>query len=135
MNPEKMIEDANATLRLYNETLDRATKMGEGVPESMLPFPREQIKNALLVAYFCDPDAHFREQLKLAYLYLAEFIPDEEAKLSLKVSAAVNNDDAAQLHALGPATLDRWRSSRNAVKANMQRLSREFDQRVSRIGK
>jgi hypothetical protein len=135
MNPEKMIEEANDTLRVYNDTLTRAAQMGEALPESMLPFPREQIKNALLVAYFCDPDTKFREQLKMAYVYLAEFIPDEEATLSLRVAAAVKSDDPVQVRALGEENIGRWRNSRNAVKADMQRLSQEFDKRVSRIGK
>jgi hypothetical protein len=133
MDPEKMIEEANQTLKQYSDVLGRAAELGDTVPESLLPFPREQIKNALLVAYFCDADPQFREQLKSAYVCLAEFIPDEEARLSLEVAAAMTSNDPQQVRALGSDRVDRWRQTRNAVAANMQGLSDEFDRRVNRI--
>jgi hypothetical protein len=63
----------------YGKVLKGTAKRTFGVPESMLPYSKKVIKNAIRVALLMTDDSDVREHLEYGYISLANFIPDEEA--------------------------------------------------------
>ncbi len=64
----------------YDHILKNAARRSFIVPESRLPHSKKVIKNAIRVALLVTDDHDKREQLKSAYISLANFVSDEEAK-------------------------------------------------------
>jgi hypothetical protein len=70
----------------YGKVLKRTAKRTFGVPESMLPYSKKVIKNAIRVALLMTDDNDVRENLKFGYLSLANFVPDDEAKRTEEIA-------------------------------------------------
>jgi hypothetical protein len=69
-----------AIIREYSQVLKNSSRRAFIVPESELPHRKKVIKNAIMVALSAVDDQDKKEQLKSAYVSLANFISDEEAK-------------------------------------------------------
>jgi hypothetical protein len=64
----------------YGTVLERADDWPWGMPESMLPFSREQIVGAIRVLLMTEQDEEVFTQLEAAYLSLADFLPGEDGQ-------------------------------------------------------
>jgi len=64
----------------YDRILKTAARRSFIVPESRLPHSKEVIKNAIRVALLGVDDEDKKDQLKSAYISLANFVSDDEAK-------------------------------------------------------
>jgi len=85
----------------YSKVLVEESKKGAFISISRLPFSREDIKQALvetLQNLDSDARAETRKQIEVTYLYLAHFIPDEDAQeLSAYWEGLENSDDETRL--------------------------------------
>ncbi|MBS0570256.1 MAG: hypothetical protein JSS28_06600 [Proteobacteria bacterium] len=74
----------------YGRVLAQVQPGLQGVPESLLPHSRSQIRNAIvmLLQHLQPEHTVLRESLARGYVYLAQFVPDAEATV-LEKSAAV----------------------------------------------
>ena len=70
----------------YGKVLKRTAKRTFGVPESVLPYSKKVIKNAIRVALHMTDDKDVRENLKYGYLSLANFVSDDEAKRTEEIA-------------------------------------------------
>jgi hypothetical protein len=70
----------------YGKVLKQTAKRTFGIPESMLPYSKKVIKNALRVALLMTDDNDVRENLKFGYLSLANFVSDDEAKRTEEIA-------------------------------------------------
>lgn len=70
----------------YSKVLKGTAKRTFGVPESILPFSKKVIKNAIRVALLMSEDKDIREHLKSVYIALANFISDEDARRTEEIA-------------------------------------------------
>jgi hypothetical protein len=70
----------------YGKVLKRTANRTFGVPESVLPYSKKVIKNAIRVALHMTDDKDVRENLKYGYLSLANFVSDDEAKRTEEIA-------------------------------------------------
>lgn len=80
MNPvtaEKIVNE-------YGKVLEQTSHLVFGAPESLLPYKKEIIKEAIKVTLdILEPEEQeIREHLRVGYMELARFIPDEEAEIA-----------------------------------------------------
>jgi hypothetical protein len=78
-----------------------------GLPESLLPFPPQTIRHALAIYLLHHNYAKQRDIIEDAYLYLDNFIPDEEYNLYYSLQTSMdtrdkssNNSDNKVVHIL-----------------------------------
>ncbi len=79
-------------LKEYRAVLEKRKDFGIAAPLSLLPYPKVEIKSALQSAMRATDDPEKREQIKVEYITLADFIPDETAEI-----AGRNWQDAADV--------------------------------------
>jgi hypothetical protein len=78
---DKEIEKAvMAIIEEYDRVLKNAARRSLIVPESRLPHSKEAIKKAIRAALSAVDEQDKREQLKSAYVSLANFVSDKEAR-------------------------------------------------------
>ena len=85
---EKIINDYVQVIQITDTSL-------YGMPESLLQYSKQQIKQALFTAL---ADLHvdevdLRESLIHGYLHLAQFIPDEQAEITHRGQEAILSGD------------------------------------------
>ena len=73
-------------IREYGRVLKGTAKRTFGVPESMLPFSKKVIKNAIRVALLMTDEPDVREHLKYGYISLANFVSDEDVIKTEEIS-------------------------------------------------
>ncbi len=115
-NQTKVVKLATDVICDYGETIENTSKLMFGAPESMLPYKKKYIREAIVILLNLMKDKNacedFRDEcpeiadsiltnkyynaLRLAYVKLAHFIPDKEAELALKASALFNNSRKAE---------------------------------------
>ena len=66
-----------------------------GLPESLLPHPRERLRDALRLLLTSVPldQPELREGLLRGYVYLAQFVPDTEAALIARGQSLLGDAD------------------------------------------
>jgi hypothetical protein len=69
---QKIVRDYGVVI----ESLE--TQLGMPVPMSLLPYPKEDIRTALIRSIELTTDDVMKEALKVGLLVLDDFIPDEE---------------------------------------------------------
>jgi len=85
------LETAKTIVKNYNEVLTKAKS--SYIPESLLPFSKEQIKDAIkvcLLVHNTNENFQYQCDLTTAYVTLSNFIPDKKAAISDNV---LNNID------------------------------------------
>ncbi len=97
------LRKAEQIVQVYGQVLERTASMVYGTPQSLLPYPKDEIKQAIRLALLPleasregsrDPELeHMREMLRVGYVELARFIPDEEAKIASMGQSALNSGD------------------------------------------
>lgn len=70
----------------YGKVLKGTAKRSFGVPESLLPYSKKVIKNAIRVALLMTDEQDVREHLKYGYISLANFVSDEDAIKTEEIS-------------------------------------------------
>ena len=97
------LRKAEQIVQVYGQVLERTATMVYGAPQSLLPYPKDEIKRAIRVALLAleasrkgsrDPELEYmREMLRVGYVELARFIPDEEAQIASMGQSALNSGD------------------------------------------
>lgn len=78
---DKNIEQAIfEIIREYGNVLKSSARRTFIIPESILPHSKKVIGNAIRVALLMVDDKDMKAQLKSAYISLANFVPDKEAR-------------------------------------------------------
>jgi hypothetical protein len=75
MKSKEVEQKVFKVIREYKNVLDNTAKRSFGIPESLLPYRKKIIKNAIKLALVMAKDEAQREQLKISYISLANFIP------------------------------------------------------------
>ena len=80
------IEQAEMIVSDYGKLLSTTPPSVYGTSESLLPYDKEQIKIAIqtLILAVDNNDEKIQDGLIQAYVYLAQFIPDDKAELAEK---------------------------------------------------
>lgn len=81
--PHRMLALATRIVSDYGKVLANLRPEVYGLPESLLPHPRERLRDALRLLLTSVPldQPELREGLLRGYVYLAQFVPDAEAAL------------------------------------------------------
>jgi hypothetical protein len=96
--------EAERIVNEYAAVLERTSTEVLGAPQSALPFPKDVIKEAIkviLVLLRANPEnlrgdpTSYIQSLKIGYASLANFIPDEEARMAREANAALVSGDFA----------------------------------------
>ena len=113
-----MLALATKVVRDYGKVLAEVIPGVHGLPESLLPHSKAQIRSAIFMLLENLEPEHtaLKESLARGYVYLAQFVPDNEASLLAKPSAAPRQDAAA-------ADADNESAMRliNRIKLDMER--------------
>jgi hypothetical protein len=117
-----MLALATKVLTDYGKVLAQVQPGLHGLPESLLPHSKAQIRNAILMLLEnLEPEqTAIKESLARGYVYLAQFVPDEDAALiassGADISSAINlttgNESARKLL--------------NRIKVDMERALEEL---------
>ncbi len=82
---QKIVRDYGVVI----ESLE--TQLGMLVPMSLLPYPKEDIRAALIRSIELTTDDVMKEALKVGLLVLDDFIPDEEVSADEEVRDETQN--------------------------------------------
>ena len=88
-----MLALATKVLTDYGKVLAQVQPGLHGLPESLLPHSKAQIRNAILMLLEnLEPEqTAIKESLARGYVYLAQFIPDEDAALIASSGADISS--------------------------------------------
>ena len=77
-------EQAETIVSEYGKLLSETKPSIYGIPKSLLPYEKEQIKIAIqsILLSLSDTDEKIHEGLTQAYVYLAQFIDDEKVAIA-----------------------------------------------------
>ncbi len=84
MTSNLSIEQAEIIVSEYGKLLSTTSPSIYGIPISRLPFDKEEIKIAIqtLILAVDKEDLSIQDGLTQAYVYLAQFIPDDKVKIA-----------------------------------------------------
>ena len=136
----KVIQLATEVISDYGVVIKKTSKMMFGVPESMLPYPKKDIREAieLLLCFMKNkslweelreecPDTadliltnKYFNALRTAYIKLAKFIPDSEAKLAIKAASLFNTSG-----------IEEFDDIRGELSSSWFKKARELQRRVN----
>ncbi len=85
------LEAAQRLVSAYGQVLASLDGSGWAHPRSLLPAPPDQIMAAIhrLLAFLADADSAVCQSLAQSYVYLAQFVDDEEAETVRRGQAAL----------------------------------------------
>jgi len=102
-----MLALATKVVRDYGKVLAEVIPGVHGLPESLLPHSKDQIRNAIFMLLENLEPEHtaLKESLARGYVYLAQFVPDVDAAIleqrnatpGVASSANANNESAMRL--------------------------------------
>lgn len=139
----------------YGNVIDMASKMSYGAPQSLLPRPKAELKQAIIKYAVClhaqnELDEKMLDVLKSAYIRLAKFLDDADAKIAISAQSDFNYAAVALQSAHNPedkARIARQVASQltspNYIAAverqkktgeEMQSLFEEFDAVTAKLG-
>lgn len=135
----RFISDAEVAEKLVNEyggVLEVSAQLTFGAPKSLLPKPKEEIRNAI-ITYLLYLHATKRldnntfELLKVGYTQLATFLDEDEGKLAVSANSAFKSGDPERI-----ASPDVKRAINRFSKCNEEstKLGIEFDAIAEKIG-
>jgi len=94
--------EAEHIVNEYGAVLERTSSLVFGVPETLLPFDKDVIKQAIRVVLaflktnpktFGEDKTQYIENLKIGYAELAFFIPVEDARVAAEANSALLSGD------------------------------------------
>jgi hypothetical protein len=117
-----MLAIATRVVSDYGKVLARIHPGVYGLPESLLPYPKERIRTALRFLLQTIPGEHveLREGLARGYVYLAQFVDDGDAEIIEKGSASASGLSPDDGHAEPAMRLI------NSIKLEMERALEEL---------
>lgn len=117
-----MLALATKVLTDYGKVLAQVQPGLHGLPESLLPHSKAQIRNAILMLLEnLEPEqTAIKESLARGYVYLAQFVPDADAALIAASGADINS--AIQLTSGNESA----RKLLNRIKVDMERALEEL---------
>jgi len=120
-----MLALATKVVSDYGKVLARVDPGVYGLPQSLLPYPKERIRFAIRFLLQNMPSEHIelREGLARGYVYLAQFVADDDAQLIERGSAAIHGGDHSESEPAMRAI--------NRIKAEMERALEELRGEVS----
>lgn len=125
MTTDTDFTEAELILHEYGKLLSSVEPSIYGMPLSLLPYDKEQIKSAIqtLLLNLPEDSAQIRDGLVQGYVYLAQFIPDELADQALKGCKAmeIQEKSAADLELANTAI-----RILSEIKADMENLMNEI---------
>ncbi len=114
-----MLALATKVLTDYGKVLAQVQPGLHGLPQSLLPHSKQQIRGAILMLLEnLDPEqTAIKESLARGYVYLAQFVPDEDA--------ALINSNGADISSLTSGN-ESARALLNRIKVDMERALEEL---------
>ncbi|MFC1651228.1 hypothetical protein ACFL2X_06625 [Candidatus Latescibacterota bacterium] len=124
----KVVKLATDVICDYGVVIKETSKMMFGAPESLLPYQKKYIREAIVILLHFLKDKNswddFREEcpeiadsiltnkyynaLRSAYVKLARFIPDSEAELAIKASQLFNNSKSEEMDSIRGDLSSSW---------------------------
>lgn len=91
----KRLETAERVVSAYGTLLARLEHVNTALPTSLLPHPKNEIKQAIqTLLWECDEiDHNIHNSLIQAYVYLEQFIPDASVEIVARGQAAIQSAD------------------------------------------
>jgi hypothetical protein len=111
----------------YGAVLEQAARLGNTVPQSLLPCDKEMIKAALKTCILVEANSGVVESMKVAYISLATFVADEDARTAAQVTTALGSGDPEALLRVDEKDIKAWSEMERRVLSEMERLSDELD--------
>lgn len=89
------LESAERIVSAYGEVLAQLKHVNTALPASLLPYSKNDIKQAIqtLLWEFEDVDSAVRNSLMQGYVYLEQFIPDNKVEIVAHGQAAIQSAD------------------------------------------
>ena len=117
-----MLALATKVVSDYGKVLARVEPGVYGLPQSLLPHSKDRIRTAIRLLLRSLPGEHveLREGLARGYVYLAQFVGDEEAAIISSGSASLMGGDASSAAAEPAMRLI------NRIKLEMERALEEL---------
>ena len=111
-----MLALATKVVRDYGKVLAAVVPGVHGLPESLLPHSKAQIRSAIaMLLENLEPEhTALKESLARGYVYLAQFVPDVDAEMLVKRSGS---RDAAQVDSNNESAMRLI----NRIKVDMER--------------
>ena len=132
MTPEMDIQQAELIVSEYGKLLSTTEPSIYGVPLSHLPYEKELIKSAIqtLILTVEKSDEKIHDGLSQAYVYLAQFIPDERVKIAEK-GREILEKDKQKSNSEEKSTSDLELANQavqtiNGIKSDMESLMNEI---------
>jgi len=123
MNPdyEQQLKSAQQIVNAYGKVLAQLDGANYGHPRSLLPHDRDEIKSAiqLLLWELEGEDKTICNSLAQSYVYLAQFIPDEEAETIARGQHFLSSSDFDDEHI---KEADQAAKIVNRIKLDMEEL-------------
>ncbi len=118
-----MLALATKVVSDYGKVLAHATPGLYGLPLSLLPHSKDQIRRAIkmLLKNIGPEHAELKEGLTRGYVYLAQFVPDAEAE-----QAALGQTMAASTNATANSDTESAMRVINNIKLDMERALEEL---------
>jgi hypothetical protein len=148
-------DDVQNIVTEYGNVIEMASKMSYGAPQSLLPRPKAKLKQAIIKYAVClhaqkNLDEKMLDVLKAAYIKLADFLDDADARVAIAAQSDFNYAAVALQSARNPeeeariasqvasrltspsyiAAVERQKKSRE----EMQSLFTEFDTVTTKLG-
>jgi hypothetical protein len=133
---EMTAREAERIINEYGAVIEKTAPLVYGASETSLPFGKDIIKRAIrvtLISLKTDPKtcrgdlAQTVELLKIAYIFLADFIPLEDAKIGAAVNAVLLSGDPHQI-VEQQDLCERWQKISRENLARRVALAEEFRQ-------
>jgi hypothetical protein len=107
----------------YGKVLARVAPDVYGLPESLLPHPKPQIREAIvsLLEQLGPDQVEIKEGLRRGYVYLAQFVADDEAEIVSRGQASINGTGGGDAASAEPAM-----RIINRIKLDMERAVEEM---------
>lgn len=130
------IEQAEIIVSEYGKLLSTTKPSIYGIAISQLPYKKEQIKTAiqaLILALDNEKDQKIQDSLTQAYVYLAQFIEDEKAKIAEngriileKETSKTNEENINEQNNEDLELANQAVQTINAIKGDMENLMSEI---------
>ena len=92
---DKKVEQAEELVHTYGALLARLKHVNTALPASLLPCEKDQLRQAIqtLLWELDELDHESRNGLVQAYVYLEQFLPDEQVEILARGQAAIQSAD------------------------------------------
>lgn len=130
MPTDTALNNAEQILADYGRILATSQPSGYGMPISLLPYSKDAIKDAiqLVLTTLGQAEPQLHESLIQGYVYLAQFIPDEDARIVDKSYYFLKKE-----HLSGEELEQAQQAAKiiNSIKAEMENLMADISLLVS----